>query len=112
MINTHHTLKRKRNTGYAYEGLIHAWVIARKNKDNKAMAQIQRTINIGLYKLTTWQVASPVENKFIKKHTKDDPLAIGGVMNGAKDPVLRIDVTQHQMHAVILARKYVYANEN
>jgi hypothetical protein len=29
-------------------------------------------------------------------------------MNAADDPLLRIDVTQHQMHAVLLARRFVY----
>lgn len=108
MIFTHKTLKKGKNTGYAYEGLIHAWVIAKDTKDKELMNEIQRTIDKGLFKLTTWQVGSPVENKFLQKHKTDNPLAVGGVMNGSEDPVLRIDVTQHQMHAVILARKYVY----
>ena len=38
----------------------------------------------------------------------DDPKAIGGVMNSKSYPKLRIDVTQHQMHAVILARRFIY----
>ena len=29
-------------------------------------------------------------------------------MNACDDPELRIDVTQHQMHAVILARRYLW----
>ena len=37
--------------------------------------------------------------------------AVGGVMNHKEEPYLRIDVTQHQMHAVILAKKYVYSCE-
>jgi len=35
-------------------------------------------------------------------------LAIGGVQNHRRESPLRLDVTQHQMHAVILARRYVY----
>jgi len=31
-------------------------------------------------------------------------------MNHKEEPPLRIDVTQHQMHAVILARRYVYTS--
>ena len=38
----------------------------------------------------------------------DDPALIGGVLRAADRSELRIDVTQHQMHAVILARRYVY----
>lgn len=37
----------------------------------------------------------------------DDPLARGGVQNHRCEPSLRIDVTQHQSHALILALRYV-----
>ena len=40
--------------------------------------------------------------------TADDIKAVGGVQNAAFEPALRIDVTQHQMHATLLARRYVY----
>jgi hypothetical protein len=33
---------------------------------------------------------------------------VGGIQNAAFEPALRIDVTQHQMHATQLARQYVY----
>lgn len=33
-------------------------------------------------------------------------MAIGGVQNHRSESALRIDVTQHQMHAVVLARRY------
>ena len=66
------------------------------------------TIEKGLGKLSTWQVGSPVANSFIRKHPTADPLAIGGVQNHGSESPLRIDVTQHQMHAVILARRYVF----
>ena len=58
------------------------------------------------------------KNKFLVKKGTDDPMAQGGVMNARKPsgaPVtrdvahqLRIDVTQHQMHAVTLALEEVY----
>ncbi len=110
MIYTHKTLDRTRNTGYAYEGMIHAYLIAKKKGGNKAASRIRRTIDKGLFKLTSWQVEGPLvkKNKFLRKNRTDDPLAIGGVMNHKAEPGLRIDVTQHQMHGVILALKYVY----
>ena len=40
--------------------------------------------------------------------TRFGPLAVGGVMNHKRQPPLRIDVTQHQMHAVIQALNHVY----
>ena len=47
-------------------------------------------------------------NGFIHSRPTDDPPAIGGVQNHRRESPLRIDVTQHQMHAVILAHRYVY----
>jgi len=110
MIHTHKTLLRSRNTGYAYEGLAHAYQLAKRQGDETARRDIARVIDKGLAKLISWQVEGPLlqENSYLKKHRTDDPLAVGGVMNHRKKAPLRIDVTQHQMHALILALKYVY----
>ncbi len=108
MIDVHKTLWRRKNTAYAHEGMISAWQAAKLTSNTKAMKKIGRVIDRGLYKLTGWQVQSPVENSFLRRNKTDDLLAIGGVMNCKNCPVLRIDVTQHQMHAVILALQYIY----
>ena len=108
MIDVHETLKRTRNTAYAYEGIIHAYQLAVQRNDTKHIKKFARVIEVGLTKLTSWQVGSPLMNKFIRSHPTDDPLAIGGVQNHRREAPLRIDVAQHQMHAVILARRYVY----
>ena len=111
MIDTHRTLKRTRNTGYAYEGLTVACELARRLGDEEARAKFERVIHQGLYKLISWQVGGPHPTAFLQAHPTGDPKAIGGVMNGAADPILRIDVTQHQMHAVILARWFLFGVE-
>lgn len=108
MIDVHRVQARTRNTGYAFEGLASAWELARLTGDRAAMDKFGRAVNAGLYNLTSWQVGGPLENPFLVRHRTDDMLALGGVMNGQDDPVLRIDVTQHQMHAVILARRFIY----
>lgn len=110
MIHTHRTLQRTRNTAYAYEGLIHAYRLAERRGDAAALNELGYTIDRGLYKLTSWQVGGPLssENPFLAYHTTDDPLAVGGVMNHRREPFLRIDVTQHQLHSVMLALKYAY----
>ena len=108
MIDVHKTLKRRRNTAYAYEGIIHAYQLAIQRNDTKHIEKFARVIETGLTKLTSWQVGSPLMNKFIRRHLTDNPLAIGGVQNHPRESPLRIDVVQHQMHAVILARRYVY----
>ncbi len=108
MIDTHRTLERERNTGYAYEGIIVARELARRMGDDEAVAKFDRVIDQGMAKLTSWQVGGPNLNAFLRNNPTDDPRALGGVMGAADEPRLRIDTTQHQMHAVILARRWVY----
>ncbi len=108
MIDIHRTLYRRRNTAYAHEGMIHAWQAAKMLGKKEAMDYIGNIVERGLFKLTSWQVGGPNQTLFLKWHKTDDPKAVGGIMNSMFCPDLRIDVTQHQVHAVILARKYVY----
>jgi len=108
MIHDHKTLERRRNTGYAYEGIIHAYQLAVKQVDIKHVKKFTCVIDVGLEKLTSWQVGGPLANRFIRRQATTDRLAIGGVQNHRRESPLRLDVTQHQMHAVILARRYVY----
>jgi len=110
MIYTHKTLKRIRNTAYAYEGIISAFQVAKSRNNEIILNNLAYTIDKVLYKLTSWQVGGPLQkhNRFLKKHPTNDPLAVGGIMNHKKEPLLRIDVTQHQMHAVILALRNIW----
>lgn len=109
MIDVHKTLDRSRNTAYAYEGIISAYELAKLSKDRKASRYFKSVIDEGLYKLTSWQVGSMIENEYIQNVAdSSDQLSLGGVMNLKNEPLLRIDVTQHQMHSVILALEYVY----
>jgi len=108
MIDVHRTLDRTRNTGYAYEGIVSAYELARLLGDTDAQRKFSDVIDQGLAKLTSWQVGSPIQNAYLSEHALNDPYAIGGVMNRRDEPLLRIDVAQHQMHAVILARRFVY----
>ena len=108
MIDVHETLKKTRNTAYAYEGIIHAYQLAVQRNDIEHIKKFAHVIEAGLTKLTSWQVGSPLMNDFIRSQPTDDRFAIGGVQNHSRESPLRIDVAQHQMHAVILARHYVY----
>jgi hypothetical protein len=108
MIDVHRTLRRSKNTGYAHEGIAVACELARRTGDEAAATKFADVVRKGLYKLTSWQVGGPNPNQFLLEHPTEQLKAVGGVMNSAHDPVLRIDVTQHQMHAVILAKRYVF----
>ena len=50
-------------------------------------------------------------NKFLKKHPTDENIAIGGIMNAKNKAPLRIDTTQHQMHAVMMALETLFSKE-
>ena len=108
MIDVHQTLKKPRNTAYAYEGLSCAFAVARMEKNEQAVQKIAHVIDEGMGKLISWQKGSPYEVEFLKRAM--DPNILGAVMNGEQDPVLRIDVTQHQLHAMILARNHLYSS--
>lgn len=108
MIDTHKILTRTRNTAYAYEGIVSAWELARLTKETKAQKYFTSVIDEGLQKLTSWQVGHSWQNDYLKHSAdKNDTNALGGIMNSANEPRLRIDVTQHQMHAVLLTRQFM-----
>ncbi len=107
MMDVHQILRRPKNTAYAYEGLSCAYAVARREKNDEAAEKIARVVDEGLLRLLSWQIGSPLEVDFLKQAS--DPRARGGVMNGGRDPVLRVDVTQHQLHAMMLARRHLYS---
>jgi len=105
MVDVHGTLRRTRNTAYAYEGIVPAFAIASARGDNARARKLGCVIEAGLRRLSSWQIGNANANAFISAHPTDDPFAIGGVQNHAREPELRIDVVQHQMHALLLARE-------
>jgi hypothetical protein len=108
VIDTHRILTRNRNTGYAYEGIISAYAFAKQRNDSVRTAKYGCVIDLGLEHLLSWQVGSPLANRYTSAVSPADTKAIGGVQNEAFNSALRVDVTQHQMHATQLARQYVY----
>ena len=106
-IDVHKTLTRLRNTGYAYEGIIPAYAWAKKKGDPRA-DKLACITDLGLGRLLSWQVGGPLASSFTRGVSAGDKLAVGGVQNEARLPALRIDVTQHQMHALIFAKNLIY----
>jgi hypothetical protein len=119
IIHTHNILKRNRSTGYAYEGIVSAYSVAKKRLEESdgddtraqdALNELTWTIDQGLYSLTQWQVGGPLaeKNQFLVEHPTTEKIALGGVMNGHDLAPLRIDVTQHQMHSIMMALQHAY----
>lgn len=102
MIDTHRVLRRRRNTAYAFEGLVCAFATARLRGDPRA-AKLSNAIRIGLRALMAWQVGHPRANAYVRGAPSNDPHALGGVQNARNEALLRVDVAQHQSHAALLA---------
>lgn len=108
MLDVHDVLNRSKNTAYAFEGLIAAYHLAELHGEKDEMRKLEEAIDNGLKKLTSWQVGHSLQNEFIAQTAASDALAQGGVTNADDEADLRIDVTQHQMHAVIMALEWIY----
>lgn len=103
MVNVHRTLTRSSNTGYAYEGIVPAWEWARRTGDDQTAGKLACVIHQGLRKLCSWQLGHPLASAALRSA----PTRFhGAVQNHAKEPTLRIGVTQHQVHALIIARRF------
>ena len=110
VIDIHQNLRRPRNTAYTFEGILHAYQLAKLRQDQPHLEKFAGVIELGLGKLTSWQVGSPIANAYVRGAPLDDTRSLGGIQNHASEPLLRIDVAQHQMHAVILTLKYYMAD--
>lgn len=103
MVDIHRTLSRTRNTGYAYEGIIPAWEWARRTGHDDTARKLACVVHQGLRKLCSWQLGHPLAPAALRSAPERFH---GGVQNHAIEPALRIDVTQHQVHALIYARRF------
>merc|ERR1711865_761500 len=70
IIHTHRILFRKRNTGYAFEGIISAYKVAKMRYHKDALNDLSYTIDHGLYNLGRWQVNGPLSktNEYLVDH--------------------------------------------
>lgn len=102
---------RNGNTAYAIEGLVAAWHIVHQNGKAIEAQRIRDAIENTLAKLMTWQIGGPFEsyNPFLMKWKEKTPAAAyGGVTESATSGYIRIDNVQHQLHAMLLARQYLW----
>lgn len=103
MVDVHRTLSRKRNTGYAYEGIVPAWEWARRTGNEDTARKLACVVHQGLRKLCSWQLGHPLASSALRSAPEQFH---GAVQNHARQSALRIDVTQHQLHALMYARRF------
>ena len=102
---------RPGNTGYAVEGLVAAWDIATQAGAKEDAETLRQVILRLLGKLITYQIGGPLEdrNPFIVYCRPYLPeRAQGGILSGQDVGFIRIDNVQHQLHAMLLARKMLF----
>jgi UDP-N-acetylmuramoyl-tripeptide--D-alanyl-D-alanine ligase len=109
MIDVQHINRAIDNGGHAFEGLAAAWELARLTGDAKNQQYIGAAIDRGLARLMSWQIGNaPGETEAVPKTFLRSQKARGGVVSLPGEPKIRIDTVQHQMHAEMLARKFMF----
>jgi hypothetical protein len=103
-IHVRDILEVRANTGYAIEGLVPAYEAAKELKNKNAAKDIRWTVNEMIKNLLRYQVEGPLapEGLVSAQNTEADSLAKGGFINAAGETKLRIDVTQHMAHAILM----------
>jgi hypothetical protein len=104
LVHRHGVESRRGNTGYAVEGLLSAYRVARKRGDAAAMQSLRAVCERLLVRLIRLQVGGPLydPNRFFGSRTAD-PRAVGGVLSSEGSSLVRIDTVQHQLHAMLMA---------
>jgi hypothetical protein len=102
---------REANTAYAVEGLLAAYRVAEIRQDKESMALIRGTVERMLVQQISTQVGGPLEKlNFILATRPYRPECVGGIMYAPWVGEIRIDVVQHQVHAMLMALQYLYPN--
>jgi len=104
MVEVHGINRRSMNTGYAFEGLIPAYLTAKKTGLKDAQAIIGCAIDEGMRKISAMQLGHPLAMG-LASTAPANARTNGGVQNSLTEAGLRIDTTQHQMHAVIMMKR-------
>mmetsp|Transcript_3137 Transcript_3137/g.5620 ORF Transcript_3137/g.5620 Transcript_3137/m.5620 type:complete len:483 (+) Transcript_3137:99-1547(+) len=91
--------------GYAFEGVLPAFVIAVVKKDLVHQRALACKIRAGITALLGIQVSHALAKGLARKAPRNDERAVGGCQGSQVSSALRIDNTQHQLHAMLMARR-------
>lgn len=97
-----HLRVRRNNPAASLEGLIHAYDLAATGGPPERAKQYHDTIIAGLHRMFSLQAGHPRAGDFVRGAPAGNPVT-GGCHHWPEKPVLRIDFTQHQLHAGLLA---------
>jgi len=98
------------NKGFLFEGIIPAYVTAVQVGDKKAEREFACAIRHGVANLHRLMVGHTKAGDLKEQSNSDnfdDERAQGGAQGSLKSGALRIDTTQHQLHALLMAKRLV-----
>ncbi len=100
---------RRGNTAYAVEGLAAACQAARLTRNRQALELIEPAIRRTLARLTLCQFKGPFMslNPHFRTFADKTPAAAGGITDSPDSSVVRIDIVQHQVHAILLSLRHL-----
>jgi UDP-N-acetylmuramoyl-tripeptide--D-alanyl-D-alanine ligase len=109
-LEDNHLEIRGGNVGYAVEGLMATWRIAKLKGDTETMAVCEAVTKRIMARLMTLQVGGPFVdcNPNLKNLPKAASKSFGGIVASRDQLVVRIDVVQHQLHAMLMMLKELY----
>jgi hypothetical protein len=101
-IHVRDILYVRANTGYAIEGLVPAYEAAQELKNRSAAEDIRWTVNEMMENLLRYQVDGPLAPADLGMIENKPSSAKGGFINASGETKLRVDVTQHMAHAILM----------
>ena len=108
-IHEYRVQLRRGNTAYAVEGLLAAYRVARFRHNTADMDRLRNVAIEVLQRLIPWQIGGPLQehNPFLRSR-RVPALALGGVMSQSDSGIVRIDIVQHQLHAMLMAVDLIF----
>jgi len=108
-VYTRRVQHRTGNTAYAVEGLLAACRVATNRGERQAAERLAAVARTMLTRLISWQAGGPLQkhNDFLQRR-KDALRVVGGVMSQADSGIIRIDIVQHQLHAMLMALELLF----
>lgn len=106
MVDVHKVINT--NGAVYYEGLLHAYQLAKLKKDSIQLSKLKPIINSGIVKLIKLQVGGPIQNDYVKIYNIQDNRIIGGILSPGFLPYIRIDNVQHLLCALLYTKRFYF----
>lgn len=98
------------NTGYSVEGLMGAYRIAKLEGDTELQEKIKEKVLFIMANLMSWQYKGPFMkyNPMLSNLKQVAARSDGGITMAQDSTMVRIDIVQHQLHAMLLMMEHLF----